>query len=148
MSAGDRDVLSEGLPVGLSGTDDSVDVVVAYGAAQLSGTVRDSKEDPVPRARVRLIPPRDERGPFTSYPTSRADSRGEFYFVRVPPSAYTLLALDLVGQYERGRYWETSGVLANYEGQGMPVVLDSDAPTILDPVAIPFEDENIEASSP
>jgi hypothetical protein len=91
------DVLSE--PLHFTGTSQSgLEVVVASGAGKIDGAVRDSRAQPLARARVVLMPARVKHRPDL-YREVTTDRSGRFFLSAVPPGEYRIAAWEQIEQY-------------------------------------------------
>jgi hypothetical protein len=119
------DVLS--VPLRISGsTDKQLDLVLRVGGGQVTGTVTDVRSQPVPGARVLLIP---ERVRFRAdlYRTATTGAAGRFNFPRVAPGDYKVFSWELI----ESNAWLDPEVLARSESRGTLVhVTESSTETI------------------
>jgi hypothetical protein len=98
------------------------------GIAGIAGIAEDPRGNPIPRARVALIPPAGSRGPFTVIQSTVGDEAGAWRSDRIPPGEYRLLAVDTAGLPAPD--WEAPGFLREFEQRGQRVTLDSKATVI------------------
>jgi hypothetical protein len=106
------DVLS--VPLRISGsTDKQLDLVLRVGGGQVTGTVTDVRSQPVPGARVLLIP---ERARFRAdlYRTAVTGAAGRFTFPRVAPGDYKVFSWESIAD----NAWLDPEVLARSEARG------------------------------
>ena len=98
VRSGQQNVLEQGLTVVPSGTA-AIDVVLAAGAATITGTVRDGDDKPLPRAVVTLAP--ESGNAIDAYRYISANDAGEFHISGLRPGNYRIHAWE---QLERGAH--------------------------------------------
>jgi len=86
------DALASGFSVA-PGTQHTLDITVSNASGTLTGVVRDRQDNPVPAARIVLLPDVSMRSNPTLVRTGVAIERGEFTIETVPPGEYTVIAL-------------------------------------------------------
>lgn len=144
IRSGALDVLREGLDL-TRGRPDPVQIVIAEGTVRIQGTTRNDDGELIPGARVVLIPPLQERGWQTRFPTAVASSSGAYLLEEIPPGDYRVLALDpagtvspVPGPLAPDLYWEDPLFLREYEFRGERITLDPNARLTLEVEAIPY----------
>jgi len=111
LSAG-RDVNDSGFNV--SGGSQVLDVTVSANGGIVSGTVLDSKGQPVPNAVVVAVPELRLRSRLDRYHKTETDQTGRFSLHGIRPGEYTLFSWDSV----EGDAFYDPEFLKNYDGQG------------------------------
>jgi hypothetical protein len=112
----DGDVLNDGLHIERQ-SDGDIEIVVGTSPSSLNGTVRDEKRQPIPNARVVLVP--DRRNRIDLFKTTRTDESGEFHFESVPPGDYKLFAWEDIDDGA----WLDPDVIEIYESRGTAVAV-------------------------
>ena len=112
-SSAGRDVNDSGFNV--SGGSQVLDVTVSANGGIVSGTVLDSKGQPVPNALVVAVPELRLRTRLDRYHKAETDQTGRFNLHGIRPGEYTLFAWDSV----EGDAYFNPEFLKNYDGQGL-----------------------------
>jgi protocatechuate 3,4-dioxygenase beta subunit len=95
----------------------TLDLLVAADSGSARATVRDRQGNPVPGARVVLVPNAPRRGRTDLYQDATTDQTGTVQFEGVAPGGYRLFAWD---QIEPGA-WQSADFIAQFENLGEPI---------------------------
>jgi hypothetical protein len=130
---GAASVFDEGFVV--DGNANPVQVVLDTGGVQITGVVVNAERKPVSGANVVLVPAASRRQNALLYRNKLTDENGRFAFDRrVPPGSYTLYAWESALPTS----WRNAEFLANYEGRGLPLVVESQSKPELEVPLIPI----------
>ncbi len=99
------------------GVSGPVEIVISAKGGQISGTVKDAKQEPAAGALVVLVPDSSRRDQPHLFKQTPADQNGSFSLKGVPPGEYTLFSWESI---EDGA-WQDPGVLLRYEIDGTKV---------------------------
>ncbi len=99
------------------GVSGPVEIVISAKGGQISGTVKDAKQEPAAGALVVLVPDSSRRDQLHLFKQTPADQNGSFSFKGVPPGEYTLFSWETI---EDGA-WQDPDVLLKYEIDGTKV---------------------------
>lgn len=102
------------------GVGGPVEIVVSAKAGQISGTVKDAKQEPAANATVVLVPDSSRREQLHLYKRTAADQNGSFTLKGLAPGEYTLFSWESI---EDGA-WQDPAVLLKYESMGTKVKLE------------------------
>lgn len=122
---GTIDVLTGTLSVA-GPVSDQLQVVLAADASKLTGTVADSRQQPVPQSQIVLVPNRRERRDL--YKTTRSDASGHFTLPLVPPGSYKIFAVD---SQMMDSFYDPS-VFAKLDSKGTPIDVGTSTPPNVD----------------
>lgn len=104
-----------------------VELTFRAGAGQVSGTVTDSKSQPVPGIQTILIPEQSLRNRQELYRTTVTDQNGRFTLSNIPPGNYKLFSWEALQQ---SGYFN-SDVMKQFEAQGRAIrVVESSNETV------------------
>jgi protocatechuate 3,4-dioxygenase beta subunit len=122
-------------PLRFSGsTSGSLDIVVAVGGGQVTGTVTDVRSQPVPSTRVVLVPDRARFRPDL-YRSVTTDSSGRFALTAVAPGDYKIYAWEAMEEFG----WFDPDVLSRFENRGRGVHVTDTSNEAFDVRLIPAE---------
>jgi hypothetical protein len=85
----DRSVYDDGF---MAGSVDTLEVTVSSKGAKVTGVVLDAAKNPVPSARVVLVPTPARRENFALYKTATSDAKGAFTITGAAPGDYKLFS--------------------------------------------------------
>lgn len=102
------------------GVGGPVEIVISAKAGQISGTVKDAKQEPVANANVVLVPDSSRREQLHLFKQTAADQNGSFTVKGLPPGEYTLFSWESI---EDGA-WQDPAVLLKYESNGTKVKVE------------------------
>ena len=91
IRAGDQEVLDTGIDVS-GGAPGPVQITLGTGVGQISGLVRDAKQQPVSGGLVTLLPDPMKEDRNDLYRTTTADQTGQFTLQNIAPGDYKLFA--------------------------------------------------------
>jgi lipopolysaccharide export system protein LptA len=130
---GGQDVLARGLDLTYGTAHGRLDLVLGTGAGHVDGSVVDKQGNPVPGARVALVPAPTLRARSDLYRTAVSDLYGNYTLAGIVPGEYTLFAWQDVppGAYEDPDF------LQPFVGEGVPVTIQERGHLSLRLVAIP-----------
>jgi protocatechuate 3,4-dioxygenase beta subunit len=117
---GDQEVLDSGLLI-TPGTTGDLKILLSPGAATISGSVRDNRDQPVPNAVVTLIPESRYTGWWDLYRYLRASESGEFKLTSIRPGTYKLYAWE---QLENGAH-QDSVFMRSFDTAGLAVTIQA-----------------------
>ena len=120
ISAGDTDILSEGLTLG-QGASVQLEITLAKDAGKVEGAVTGQDDQPASGATVVLVPEARLRSRTDLFQSVTTDQFGHFEFATVPPGEYKVFAWDDV---EPG-IWHDPAFLKDFEKNGQPVTVAS-----------------------
>lgn len=103
LKLGDADVTDTGVDLSQAAAPGKLVVTLAAGAAQVSGSVQDSRSQPAGSALVVLIPEGARRDDPYYYRTASTDQNGQYTLRGIVPGEYRLYAFDLI---EPGAYMD------------------------------------------
>jgi protocatechuate 3,4-dioxygenase beta subunit len=127
------DVLNS--PLRFSGGSSGIlDVVIAVGGGQINGTLTDVRSQPVPNARVVIVPERG-RHRFHLYRVSTTDQNGRFSLTTVPPGDYRVYSWESIEE----NVWFDRDLLARFEARGRAVHVTETSTETIDVRIIPAE---------
>jgi len=111
-----------GQPLRFSGAGGgSLEIVLSAKASQLDGVAMDARSNPIPGARIVLVPER-QRNRTDLFKTTLSDSAGRFLLRSIPPGDYRVFGWEALDSYA---YFDPD-LLRRVEPQGVPVrVTDS-----------------------
>jgi hypothetical protein len=89
MRVRDRSVFDDGF---MAGSVDTLEVTVSSKGAKVTGVVLDAAKNPVPSARVVLVPTPARRKNFALYKTATSDAKGAFTITGAAPGDYKLFS--------------------------------------------------------
>jgi hypothetical protein len=119
VTLGGEDVLNPGLDLTNGTARGTLNVLLGTGAGQVDGRVLDEQNNPLPGARVALVPSAMLRSRTDLYRTASADIYGHFAFSGISPGEYKLFAWP---EAEAGAA-EDPDFLRSYESYGVSVTL-------------------------
>jgi protocatechuate 3,4-dioxygenase beta subunit len=104
-----------------------VEVLLSATAGQITGTVQDSKQQPLSGVTVALIPDSARRNQFWLFKSATTTQTGAFTFSGIPPGEYTVVSWEDI---EDGAYQDPD-VIRLYEAQGKTVkIKDGSSETV------------------
>jgi hypothetical protein len=105
---------------------DQLQVVLGADASKLTGTVADSRQQPVPQSQIVLVPNLRDRRDL--YKATRSDASGHFTLLVVPPGSYKIFAVD---PQLMDSFYDPS-VFAKLDSKGTPIDVGSSASSNVD----------------
>ena len=127
------DVLNS--PLRFSGGSSGIlEMVLAVGGGQINGTLTDVRSQPVPNARVVIVPERG-RHRFDLYRVSATDQNGRFSLTSVPPGDYRMYSWESIEE----NAWFDRDLLASFEARGRVVHVTETSNETIDVRIIPAE---------
>jgi hypothetical protein len=131
VRSGARSVFDDGFEPGeLSG---EIEVTVSGKGAKIQGIVRDARQQPVPGARVILVPPPARRKNTALHKTGTADTNGKFTITGVAPGEYRLYSWESI----QNNAWMSAEFMAPYENLGQSISVIQGSETTKDITLIP-----------
>jgi hypothetical protein len=130
---GPVDALNAGIRID-SRTTDRMQIVISSNAGALDGLVRDNLRNPVPLARVVLVPDLAHRQRADLYQNTSTDESGRFRLQGIPPGDYALFAWEAI---ESG-LWQDAEFLKRHESAGKPIRIIENGRETVEILAIPF----------
>jgi len=118
------------------GAGGPIEISVSAKAGQVSGTVKDAKQEPAGNAMVVLVPDSSRREQFQLFKQITADQNGSFTLKGLPPGEYTLFSWESI---EDGA-WQDPAVLLKYEINGTKVRVQGSGSATAEVKMIPLED--------
>jgi len=134
VTLGGQDVLNPGLDLTNGTAHGALEVLLALGSGRVDGSVVDGQEDPLPGARVALVPAPTLRSRPDRYRTTVTDSYGRFALWGIAPGEYKLFAWQDV---PAGTY-EDPDFLRPFESDGVPVTIQERGQLTLRLAVIPL----------
>ena len=123
---GATDILNRPFQFTPDGSNIPVEIVIAPGAASVSGTVSNEKSEVLPGGQVVLVPERT-RDRLDLFKTATSDARGRYTFSSVPPGDYKVIAWEAL---EPNAYFDPEQ-LKQADAQGKSIhVTELSAPTV------------------
>ena len=118
MRAGDQEVLETGIDLS-AGAAAQVEVILGIGVGQVSGMVKDAKQQPASGAMVTLLPDPMKEDRNDLYKMVSTDQNGQFTFQGVAPGEYKAFAWEDI---DPGRYTDPE-FLKTHEGAAAKVTV-------------------------
>jgi hypothetical protein len=112
-----------------------VEIVLSATAGQITGTVQDSKQQPLSSVTVALIPDSARRNQFWLFKSATTTQTGTFTFSGIAPGDYTVLSWEDI---EDGAYQDPE-LIRLYESQGKTVKIKDGSSESIQLQAIPAD---------
>jgi hypothetical protein len=107
----------------ISGASSGIEITLAAGAPELTGTVAGKDNEPASGATVVLVPDGTRQEQFWLFRNATADQNGAFALKNITPGSYTAYAF---ADIEDGA-WHSADFLKQHDGQGVKVRLEEKA---------------------
>jgi uncharacterized GH25 family protein len=129
---GSADVLREGLRLDSHNPDQRLQIVLATGG-RLEGVVANDRGEPIPNAKVALIPDFSSRNREDLYRNSVTDASGKFRIQGIAAGDYRVLAWEEIADGA----WQDADVLREVENRGKTVRIGDSGQSAVELVVIP-----------
>ncbi len=116
---GSVDVLADGLEIPDGGVSGALEMVRSPKSAEVSGTLQDNKDKPLPGAMAVLLPEDKDREQMERYGVGTADQYGAFTIKSVRPGKYKLIAIEGA----EGTEWMDPEFVKPYEKKAVALTL-------------------------
>jgi protocatechuate 3,4-dioxygenase beta subunit len=111
-----------------------LEIVIAGGGGQLTGTVTDVRSQPIPSTRIVLVPDRTRSRPDL-YRTATTDPNGRFSLAAVAPGDYRIFAWESMEEFG----WFDPDTISRSENKGRAVHVTETSSEAVDVKLIPAD---------